>query len=71
VLGEIPDQRQALRELRRVLKPDGRLVVGELWGDPHVVPIGRLREHSTAVGLRLERRVGPAVGFFAVLKPAG
>src|SRR4051794_29480803 len=30
VLGEIPDQHAALRELRRVLKPDGRLVVGEL-----------------------------------------
>jgi ubiquinone/menaquinone biosynthesis C-methylase UbiE len=35
VLGEIPDSAAALREIRRVLKPDGRLVVGELFGDPH------------------------------------
>src|SRR3954451_24032031 len=29
VLGEIPDQHAALSELARVLRPDGRLVVGE------------------------------------------
>jgi ubiquinone/menaquinone biosynthesis C-methylase UbiE len=71
VLGEIPDQRLALCELRRVLKPDGRLVVGELWGDPHVVPVGRLHAQAPAAGLRFERRVGPALGFFAVLRPVG
>jgi ubiquinone/menaquinone biosynthesis C-methylase UbiE len=70
VLGEIPDQRQALRELRRVLKADGRLVVGELWGDPHVVPVTRLRDHAAETGLRFERRLGPVFGFFAVLRPA-
>jgi ubiquinone/menaquinone biosynthesis C-methylase UbiE len=32
VLGEIPDQDAALGELARVLKPGGRLVVGELFG---------------------------------------
>jgi len=69
VLGEIPDQEQALRELRRIVRPEGRVVVGELWGDPHVVTAGRLRERAVAAGLRWERRVGPAVGYFAVLRP--
>lgn len=67
VLGEVPDQGAALRELRRVLKPDGRLVVGELFGDPHMVGASSLQRRSTAAGLRFERRLGPRVGYFAVL----
>ena len=67
VLGEVPDQDAALRELRRVLKPDGRLVVGELFGDPHMVGASSLRRRSAAAGLRFDRRLGPRVGYFAVL----
>jgi ubiquinone/menaquinone biosynthesis C-methylase UbiE len=70
VLGEIPDQGAALRELRRVLRPDGRLVVGELLGDPHVVTFGRLRDRAAAAGLRFETRVGGVLGYFARFTPA-
>jgi ubiquinone/menaquinone biosynthesis C-methylase UbiE len=68
VLGEIPDQDEALRELRRVIKPDGRIVVGELFGDPHMVGERSLRRRAAAAGLRFERRVGPRVGYFGVLR---
>ena len=65
VLGEIPDRSAALRELRRVVKPGGRVVFGELFGDPHMVTEGALRREAEAAGLSFERRFGPPFGFFA------
>ena len=69
VLGEIPDQDAALRELRRVLKPEGRLVVGELFGDPHMVPLGTLRRRAEGAGLRVERKLGGRLWHFTRLQP--
>jgi ubiquinone/menaquinone biosynthesis C-methylase UbiE len=72
VLGEIPDQERALAEVARVLRPGGRLIVGELMGDPHYVAPGALRRRAETAGLRLEERNGPALGYFARLaRPAG
>jgi ubiquinone/menaquinone biosynthesis C-methylase UbiE len=68
VLGEIPDQGAALREIARVLRPRGRLIVGELFGDPHMVTVGSLQRRAEVAGLRLERRVGPPLAYFARLE---
>jgi ubiquinone/menaquinone biosynthesis C-methylase UbiE len=68
VLGEIPDQQQAVRELARVVKPGGRVVVGELMGDPHWVSPKALERHAGAAGLAFERRIGSPLGYFAVLR---
>lgn len=69
VLGEVPDQERALAELARVLKPGGRLVVGELFGDPHMVTERALRDRGARAGLDFDRRVGPPLGYFGVLHP--
>jgi ubiquinone/menaquinone biosynthesis C-methylase UbiE len=65
VLGEIPDGDAALRELRRVLKPAGRLIVGELFGDPHFTTFGALRRRAEETGLFLDARSGNWLGYFA------
>ncbi len=58
VLGEIPDQAAALRELRRVVRPGGRVVVGELFGDPHMVTHAALARSAGEAGLGVERKLG-------------
>jgi SAM-dependent methyltransferase len=65
VLGEIPEQGSALAEIKRVLRPRGRLVVGELFGDPHFQSFGCLRRGCEVAGLSFESRSGPRLGYFA------
>jgi ubiquinone/menaquinone biosynthesis C-methylase UbiE len=64
-LGETPDRDATLRELRRVLEPGGRLVVGEGQPDPHMVRLPVLREQAAAAGLQFERSAGGGLGYVA------
>ena len=68
VLGEVPDQDAALRELRRVVRPGGRIVVGELFGDPHMVTHSALARSAESAGLRVERKLGGALWHFTRLQ---
>jgi ubiquinone/menaquinone biosynthesis C-methylase UbiE len=70
VLGEIPDRATALREIARVLKPDGRLVVGELLGDPHFTSLASLKRQGAEAGLLYETHSGNRLAYFARLSPA-
>jgi ubiquinone/menaquinone biosynthesis C-methylase UbiE len=64
-LGEIPDKQRVLEELVRVLKPGGRLVVGEGQPDPHMVGLQTLKESAEAAGLDFELRTGGPLGYYA------
>jgi ubiquinone/menaquinone biosynthesis C-methylase UbiE len=67
VLGEIPDRGAALRELHRVVRPGGRVVVGELFGDPHMVTRSALRREAESAGLRVDRVLGGRLWHFTRL----
>jgi len=54
-----------LRELHRVLKPGGRLVVGEGQPDPHMLAIDDLRGRAEAIGFVYNGREGTPFGYFA------
>lgn len=69
-LGEIPDKARALAGIRRVLKPGGRLVVGEGQPDPHMVRQDALLSIANSAGLRLERRQGGNLGYLAKFSTA-
>ena len=48
-----------------MLRPGGRLVVGEVFPDFHVVPFGALEERAEEARLGFGRRIGGPLGYFA------
>lgn len=65
VLGEIPDGAAALRELHRVIVPDGRLVVSEIIADPDFISVRSLKEQVSKAGFKFEQQLGPAAAYLA------
>ena len=65
VLGEIPDGHAALRELWRVLKPDGRLVIGEVFFDPDFVRFATLTGRAAQASFAFERKLGGSLSYLA------
>jgi ubiquinone/menaquinone biosynthesis C-methylase UbiE len=68
VLGEIPRRQAALNELARVLKPGGRLVIGE-FADRHHVTLTALITMANAAGLSFRGRTGVPFAYYALFAP--
>jgi ubiquinone/menaquinone biosynthesis C-methylase UbiE len=68
-LGEISDKDAALREIRRVLKPSGRLIIGEFFLDPDFQRLGETRERLNGVGFTFDCKTGFAWSYLARFDP--
>jgi SAM-dependent methyltransferase len=63
VLGEIPDQYEALRSVFRLLKPGGILSITEMLPDPHFQKRGKVLELGKEAGFLTGRSWGWGWGF--------
>ncbi|HYC01555.1 MAG TPA: methyltransferase domain-containing protein [Candidatus Limnocylindrales bacterium] len=70
VLGEVKNAARALQELRRVLKPGGRLVVGEVLFDPDYIRLSSLQERAQEAGFRFEKKLGGRISYLARFRAA-
>lgn len=69
-LGRGMERDRALQELRRVLKPEGRVVLAEHFGTWDWLPFGALLRRASSAGLSFERRLGGPLGYYARFCPA-
>jgi len=69
-LGEVSDQVRALRELRRVVKPGGRLVIAENAYDPHWITLGTLKRLTAEAGFQFIGRSGMPLSYYASFRTA-
>ena len=63
-LGEVPDPAITMKEFGRVLRPGGRLVVGECF-ERHFIPVVTLMHYANPAGLTLTATLGPSLSYLA------
>ena len=68
VLGEIASPEDFLREIHRVLRPEGVLAVHEHVPDPDRIPLPALRPLVEASGLRFRHSAGPRWNYTAIFE---
>lgn len=65
-LGEIPDKVGALAEVKRVLKPDGRLAISDELLNPSYLPAGYVRRAAETAGFLFGGKSGAGLSYHLI-----
>lgn len=68
VLGEIPDQKEALMDIFNALKPNGILSITEIIFDPHYQTIDSVLKITSLIGFQEKERFGNWIAFTLLLE---
>lgn len=71
VLGEIPDEKRALQEIFKSLKPNGIISITETIFDPHYQSIGSIIPLATSIGFKEKLKIGNSIAFTLLLEKKG
>jgi len=70
VFGEVKNQQEYMAEFFRMMKPGGIVSISEMAGDPHIMPIDKVKELAINAGFAFDKLYGHRWNYSANFRKA-